>query len=31
MTIRLCCSVRTETHTNIIHALYIASSQGLLV
>lgn len=31
MEIRLCCNVRTETHTNIIYALYIASSQGLLV
>lgn len=31
MAIRLCCNVRTEIHTNIIYAFYIASSQGLLV
>jgi hypothetical protein len=31
MAVILCCSVRTETHTNIIYSLYIASLQGLSV
>ena len=31
MAIIICCSVRKENHTNIKNALYIASSQGLLV